>query len=611
MSTFSPTKSDVLIRQCLDSDTSFAVVAGAGSGKTMSLIEALRHLRKSVGPNLRRDGQRIACIAYTKRAVEVISGRLEWDDLFAISTLHSFMWSLSGRFTSCIKEALTEKVIPDQIEKKKADDNGGNSVKAVEARAKVSQLQEAIKHVASIESFDYGDSNFSDYASGKLSHDDVVRVASHMLQVNDRFRKIVGQRYPYIFVDEAQDTFEEVVMGLNSLVQKNKRPLIGYFGDPMQQIYDKRAGDFSHSDGIVTITKEENYRCARSVTALLNSFRTDVRQKPAGDNATREGSVLFCLVQAETPQGPRKRYTAEQLERTSRRFDEALARWNLGDDDTKYLFLARQMIARRMGFPQLQELFTGELASSRSQEAFEKGTHYLTLPFVSTLYPLLRSIRTNDMKSALEVLRNCSPAFDPHGINATRTVKQMKALATELIGELQSKWATSSLGDLLRWAGSVSLTKCGTRLTSHLARPTRSEPYDELRHAEDKADWLADAFFAMSTAEIEAYVEFVTENTPFSTQHGVKGEQYQNIVVVLDDVEAGWYNYSFSKVLTPGVAGTPKDGQLERTRKLAYVCFSRAKANLRVFFFTDDPAAAREELISSNLLASDQIEIVV
>lgn len=89
----------------------------------------------------------------------------------------------------------------------------------------------------------------------------------------------------------------------------------------------------------------------------------------------------------------------------------------------------------------------------------------------------------------------------------------------------------------------------------------------------------------------------------------MKGEEYPNVMVVFDDVEANWNQYSFTKLLTPQTAGQPTDGQRARGRNLAYVCFSRARANLRILLFTPEPEAARKELIEGLHLSLDQITI--
>ena len=603
------TEADVAIAGYLDSQQSFSMIAGAGSGKTSSLITALKHLRKTVGSSLRRDSQKIACVTYTNRAVDVISSRLSWDELFQVSTLHKFLWREVSQFTPDIREALKESIIPEQIAKKQNDNNGGESKKAIAARERIAVLKESLELLNSVESFAYSDSKFSDYGTGQLSHDDVVAVAAFMISNNEIVRQIIGQKYPYVFVDEAQDTFENVVEALNKLCEPGGLPVIGYFGDPMQQIYDKRAGDFHGPTGSEVITKKENYRCSKSVIQLLNAVRPELQQYAAG--ASDEGTVMITLVEAEAGAAPRKKYTEEQIVRAAERFGDALENWGWRNkDDVKQLFLVRRMIARRLGFPVLHELFVGELASSTAKDDFESGEHFLTKPFVEFLCPLMKAIKNSDDLLVLDLLREHSPAFDTSGENASKTIAQISELANKLTSNLATLWRDRSTKEILKYCQHNQLLQVSRRLDENLSRNPRDEDYDSEKYSFEKSDWLSDKFLTMSTEEIELYVDFIQENTPFSTQHGVKGEEYSNVVVVFDDTEAAWTNYSFAKVLAPDTSGVPSEGQRDRSKKLAYVCFSRAEENLRIVLFTTKPEGVAEELKSKKLFTADQITIL-
>jgi DNA helicase-2/ATP-dependent DNA helicase PcrA len=105
-------------------------------------------------------------------------------------------------------------------------------------------------------------------------------------------------------------------------------------------------------------------------------------------------------------------------------------------------------------------------------------------------------------------------------------------------------------------------------------------------------------------------VEFINEKTEFSTQHGVKGEEYKKVLVVFDDVGSAWNNYNFSRTLTPRTAGEPTERQLRLTTNLAYVCFSRAEEDLRVVLFSEKASDAKQELIERGLFKPEQIEIL-
>ena len=321
------TDADKQVTKCLEERRSFAVIAGAGSGKTTSLVDALGLIRTAYGPALRTNGQRVACITYTKRAVQVISSRVGYDDLFVVSTLHSFLWGEIKGFARDIRKVLRDSRIPQLISKANEKDNGGNSTTARKARETVAKLTEELAAVDNIKLFTYEDAPYSQYSEGRLSHDDIIEIAGYLLKNKDILRKAFGMRFPFVLVDEAQDTFPVVVEAFNTLASGDFPPVIGYFGDPWQQIYENRAGDFQPPEGGEIITKSENFRCSVSVIAFLNAFRKDVEQYPAGDNSARQGSVQITLVQSEVPEATRKRYSEAQIDRALLRMDQALEGW--------------------------------------------------------------------------------------------------------------------------------------------------------------------------------------------------------------------------------------------------------------------------------------------
>lgn len=605
-----PTAADQAVRECLEAERSFALIAGAGSGKTSSLVDALDEIRTSRGSILRQNGQRIACITFTNRAVEVIRQRLGFDDLYQVSTLHSFLWGEISRFQRDIREALQNHRLPALIAKAAEKDTGKETKTARKAREQVARLEIELAGLSDVPDFSYDDVAFSDYLNGKLSHDDVIEIASHLMAERKNFRRLLGLRYPYIFVDEAQDTFVPIIEGLNLTCADPGLPLVGYFGDPWQQIYDGRAGDFAPPEGGLAITKVENFRCSPQVVEFLNAFRSDVAQVPAGLNADVAGSVEIRLVKAEEPEGERKRYSDGQLDRALGAMDQALESWGWTErDDVIRLFLVRQMIARRLQFANLQQLFTGLYASQRAQDDYEAGEHLLLKPFVKVVCPLIAAHQSGESRQVIDILRANSPTYDPGGPNASRKLGEMIDQSKTHLSALFELWEGSTTRDVLRYCQDQGLLDVSDRLAEQIARPPRQEDFDEELHNEEKGDWLADRFFAMPTTELFSYRDFILENTPYSTQHGVKGEEYANVLVVFDDVEANWSQYSFTKLLTPATAGEPTEGQQERGRKLAYVCFSRAEINLRILLFTTNPQAARQELLGKGLFDETQIVI--
>jgi DNA helicase-2/ATP-dependent DNA helicase PcrA len=291
--------------------------------------------------------------------------------------------------------------------------------------------------------------------------------------------------------------------------------------------------------------------------------------------------------------------------------DNAIEAWGwTGRNDVIRLFLVRQMIARRLGFVQLNRLFTGQFASNNAQDDYESGEHFLLKPIVTAIWPLIQANHSGNQRQIIDLLRTIGPAFDVRGKNQKKSLKEMVDLAKRVVEGLDRVWNTKTMKDVYRYCQENEIIRISDRLGEHIKRDPRAEVYEEETYGIDKGDWLCDEFFSMKTTELGAYCDFIQENTAYSTQHGVKGEEYSDVLVVFDDIEAAWNNYNFSKLMTPSTSGEPTEGQFHRTRKLAYVCFSRAKVNLRILFFTTNTVAAKQELIQQQLFSESDIDVI-
>ena len=92
------------------------------------------------------------------------------------------------------------------------------------------------------------------------------------------------------------------------------------------------------------------------------------------------------------------------------------------------------------------------------------------------------------------------------------------------------------------------------------------------------------ALHAVSYQEIIALCEYLDGHSPFETKHGVKGDQFENVLVVFG---RGWNEYDFNLYLkmagNPGLIGT-QTAAYERCRNLFYVAVSRPKRRLALVF---------------------------
>src|SRR3546814_1202712 len=86
------------------------------------------------------------------------------------------------------------------------------------------------------------------------------------------------------------------------------------------------------------------------------------------------------------------------------------------------------------------------------------------------------------------------------------------------------------------------------------------------------SDWSSDVF----SSDLD---RFIDGHTPFATKHGVKGAEFENVLVV---VGRGWNKYNFAQMLEWIDAGPPPDKLefFENNRNLFYVACSRPKVQI-------------------------------
>ena len=105
--------------------------------------------------------------------------------------------------------------------------------------------------------------------------------------------------------------------------------------------------------------------------------------------------------------------------------------------------------------------------------------------------------------------------------------------------------------------------------------------------------------------------------TPFSTQHKTKGSEFNNVLVILDN--GNWSDYNFEYLfdennikqqLIDGKSRTKRKLEsfpriLSRTQKIFYVCCTRSKENLAIFYHNPSSAVigkAKEWFGQSNVI---------
>ncbi len=263
----------------LNKPQSFLLFAGAGSGKTKTLVNVLEQIKKNDLDKLISLGQRVAVITYTNAACEEIKQRLNYDASFSVSTIHSFAWSLIYSHTEDIKEYLTEilnnKVI--ELEEKLAKARNPNNKTALQNKARLEKTLERIDNLKQVRNFIYSP---TEMLGGKaaLNHAEVIELASYFLLNKPLLQQVLIRKFPILLIDESQDTFKNLLEAFIHVREVHKQSFgFGIIGDQMQRIYGGGKNNIAESlsEDWKIIDKKTNYRSPRRIIELINSIRKD------------------------------------------------------------------------------------------------------------------------------------------------------------------------------------------------------------------------------------------------------------------------------------------------------------------------------------------------
>jgi DNA helicase-2/ATP-dependent DNA helicase PcrA len=181
---------DEEIKQCFDmkNPKNFFMFAGAGSGKTRSLVNTLSFLAKDRGAELSANAKQIAVITYTNAASDEISRRLQYTPLIAVSTIHSFLWELIKSYQTDIKTWVIQstKAAIEELEEKQRK---GRSGKASDDRAKeIKQKTERLAKIATVKRFTYNP-NGDNVGYESLNHSEVIKMGSEFISAEETMQK--------------------------------------------------------------------------------------------------------------------------------------------------------------------------------------------------------------------------------------------------------------------------------------------------------------------------------------------------------------------------------------------------------------------------------------
>lgn len=589
---------------------SFFLFAGAGSGKTYSLVLLLKKIRDKIGQDLMLRGKNVAVITYTNAATDEIINRLDYSPIFHISTIHSFVWDVIKYYQNDIKQLYCQYLRDDiRIIGEKLDSARNKTTKTYRTNfEKMNYLKDRLERAETIEKFVYNP-NGSNPEYNALNHADVIKISAQMIMNSLMLQRIIAQRYPIFLIDESQDTKKELVDAFFS-IQKNfgETFTLGLLGDQKQRIYTDGKKDMV---SIIPIewekpVKKMNYRSAKRIVKLANAIGKDIdfhAEQVSREDAIEGFARLFIVQQGN---GINK-YEVEQT--VMKKMCELTkdAKWVEANTNVKILTLEHMMAARRLGFEQ----FFGPLSKvTKYQMTFLQGTVSELEFFTKEILPIADSIK-EDGRIALEILKSNSPLLSKKNIEKSyelylRCREETGTVAKKVNDDHSIREVVKAVRD------SQLLTIPG--VIRQACELTPDEINDEME--EDLQAWVK--VMDLPISMVRKYDDYVNQHTRFDTHQGVKGLEFERVMVIIDDSEAKGFMFSYDKLF--GVKELTEtdikhievgeESSIDRTLRLFYVTCTRAKESLAIIMYTSDPNKVRNQAINKGWFAEQEIELL-
>jgi DNA helicase-2/ATP-dependent DNA helicase PcrA len=590
------------IFRLIEEDKNFLLSGGAGSGKTYSLVQFIKETIE------RNPTVEIACMTYTNSAVKEIEERVNHANL-RVSTIHDFLWTTIKPFQNELKVSLIELINDEAVEKIV-------SLDGIVDENYYNELVDGIEY-----------KGFTNIREGILSHDAVIILANYMFEKYTKLCDILKDRFKFILVDEYQDTNEKVVeIFLTHLKKSNRKNTIGFFGDAMQSIYDDGIGnlnEYIESRDVVEVQKRQNRRNPQSVITLANRLRTDgLEQEVSTDNTApnmkdgeiKEGSVKFY-------------YSIEKVENLDSLKNEL--DWDFENvKETKELNLTHNLIANKAGFSELMDIYDNDkildyrnrivkyIKDKNITNDFSKQTFGEVVDTLLLLNPEnQRAINpTNGMQNYIdshievfEIGKNTSyELFSQIQVGKNHLLDKIKrdplidVLVTiqdnvklyqekeynEFLRQTEYKIKSikdkQNLKNIIDTLSNMSENSIDEIIIYASENNLCNITDDKYRRFIEEKSYVYNQVKELKYKVFQDLYDYVEDYTPFSTQHKVKGAEFDNVLVVLDN--GNWNNYNYESLFLKNA----KETVHERTEKIFYVCCTRAKENLVVFY--DSPS---------------------
>ena len=629
------------INKCLDNFESFCFDAGAGAGKTYALQKSIEHILKTEGENLKLRNQKILCITYTNAAKDEILSRLGKNSAILVSTIHEFLWE----FISIQQESLTIEhknkiidelhaidckinenslssnvVLPEFQNVVCKDDfiktfysyygisardfrdamknydtyfetylsnisNFKNLVKDINKKSRLSKTLKDIEDKESKKIIYNPVQNRDKLENYVISHDTLLLYCKNIITNKDILKRLFSDRYPYILIDEYQDTDEKVVAIIDSIREysnSRKKLVVGFFGDSLQNIYGSGVGILPKKEEYKSIEKVFNRRSSMQIVELIEKIRNDNFGQQSIYTDFDNGSYNFYISGDD--------FNIDTFLQENHLINNTACLLMKNDDISK----ARdfdEILSVLKKFPR----FSGANFENVSNEFLQKNLQHMGwfLREILTFIDFIQKVRDDNstVREIIQFITSNKPkltfAVMKQFIGNLREPNLSTLTIDRCIDEIANIQEPISGNDILKKIFLIDDT------AENILLNIKNRAYDYFYYSQDSEEseremTVIDEFFNLDISQFIKWYNYIfddskQESISYYTLHGSKGLEFDNVVVVLQDNFArknDYCKYYFENYGNPDCL----DKRFSEVRNLLYVACSRAKLNLHVIY---------------------------
>lgn len=276
-----------IFRDVADGKGHSVVVARAGSGKTTTLVQALRH----VPPK-----KRVLMVAFNKSIERELSEKAPKG--VEVRTLHGYGFALLRRTNSKVSvdenkvKALIEELLGPELDAERRD----TLDRCVSlAKATLAKTEEDIRRLVDEFDLDVPAPEVTTFAQQVLALLDACAARRETVNFDDMLwlpirRNLVPRKFDRVFVDETQDLNRcQAVLALRACADGGR---ICAVGDDRQAIYSWRGANPESVPRLIKALKANvlplsvTYRCAKRIVEVAREVVPDLEAAPGAEQGT-------------------------------------------------------------------------------------------------------------------------------------------------------------------------------------------------------------------------------------------------------------------------------------------------------------------------------------